>query len=67
LNNWDMALLKDTRITEGKTLELRFEAFNAFNHVQFSNPSGNIDSGNFGRITSARDPRILQVAMKFQF
>jgi hypothetical protein len=67
LNNWDMALLKDTKITESKELELRFEAFNIFNHAQFQNPNGSIDSSNFGRIIAANDPRILQVAAKFRF
>jgi hypothetical protein len=67
LYNFDMALLKDTKLTESKVLELRFEAFNIFNHAQFQNPNGNIDSSDFGRITAANDPRILQVAAKFRF
>jgi hypothetical protein len=45
----------------------RFELFNAFNHAQFLNPSGNVTSGNFGRVSEARDPRIGQVALKFIF
>ncbi|HXM97674.1 MAG TPA: hypothetical protein VN982_04300 [Candidatus Dormibacteraeota bacterium] len=48
-------------------LELRFEAFNVFNHAQFINPSGNIDSSTFGQVTAAWDPRILQLAAKFHF
>jgi hypothetical protein len=47
--------------------ELRFEAFNIFNHAQFQNPNGSIDSSNFGRIIAANDPRILQVAARFRF
>jgi hypothetical protein len=66
LNNWNMALLKTTQITESKELQLRFEAFNLFNHAQFMNPTGEINS-TFGVVTSARDPRILQVAAKFLF
>jgi hypothetical protein len=66
LNNWNMALLKTTKITESKELQLRFEAFNLFNHAQFMNPTGEINS-TFGVVTSARDPRILQVAAKFLF
>jgi hypothetical protein len=61
-----MALLKTTPITESKELQLRFEAFNLFNHAQFQNPTGEINS-TFGVVTSARDPRILQVAAKFLF
>ncbi len=67
LNNFNMALLKSTKITEAKELQLRFEAFNIFNHAQFTNPSGEINSSSFGMVTGARDPRILQVGAKFLF
>jgi hypothetical protein len=68
LNNWNMALLKTTKITESKQLELRFEAFNVFNHAQFANPSGEINSSSFGVVSSTlRDPRIMQLGAKFLF
>ena len=67
LNNFNMALAKSTKITESKELQLRFEAFNLFNHAQFSNPSGEINSSEFGMVTSARDPRIMQIGAKFLF
>lgn len=67
LNNWDMTLAKVTRITESKELELRVEAFNLFNHAQFGNPDGNINSNTFGIISSARDPRIVQLGARFTF
>ncbi len=67
LNNFNMALLKTTKITESKELQLRFEAFNLFNHAQFMNPGGEINSSTFGVVTSARDPRILQLGAKFLF
>jgi hypothetical protein len=67
LNNWDMALLKDTHITESKLLQFRLEFFNIFNHAQFQNPSGNINNGTFGFVTAANDPRIGQMALKFLF
>jgi len=67
INNWDMALLKDTRITETKLLQFRAEFFNIFNHAQFYNPPGDILNSNFGYVTQARDPRIGQVALKFLF
>jgi hypothetical protein len=44
LNNFDMALAKTTRFTESKELQLRLEAFHVFNHAQFSNPTGEINS-----------------------
>jgi hypothetical protein len=67
LNNWDLALLKDVRLTESKTLQFRVELFNAFNHTQFGNPTGNYLSRAFGLVTSARDPRIGQVGAKILF
>jgi hypothetical protein len=67
INNFDLALLKDTHITESKVLQLRFEFFNAFNHTQFQNPTGSILSGTFGFVTNANAPRIGQVALKFLF
>jgi hypothetical protein len=63
-NNWDFALHKDTRITEIISVQIRAEFFNAFNHAQFNLPSGSFTSSSFGRVTSARDPRIGQVSMK---
>jgi hypothetical protein len=67
LNNSDMALAKEVHFTESKALELRGEFFNTFNHAQFGTPSGLINSGSFGVVTSANNPRIGQVAAKFRF
>ena len=71
LNNWDMALLKDTKLTESKTIQFRFEAFNIWNHTQFSgqlSPGfGVFGSSGFGVISAAYDPRILQAGLKFLF
>jgi hypothetical protein len=63
-------LLKDTHITETTQLQFRAEAFNVFNHAQFNAPSGSISNsgkGGFGYVTTARDPRIMQVALKVVF
>ncbi len=67
IDNYDAALLKNTTITEGTKLQFRAEAFNVFNHAQFRNPHGRIDAGQFGLVTAANDPRILQVALKLLF
>jgi len=67
LNNWDFSLQKNTQIKERMSLQIRAEFFNIFNHAQFTNPSGNINSSHFSRVTGARDPRIGQVAVKFSF
>lgn len=70
LDNYDMALLKNLRVTEAKSVQLRLEAFNIFNHAQFFGPQavdGNISSSTFGEIVSAAPPRLLQLGMKFIF
>ena len=67
LNNFDMALLKNVNFSETKSLELRFEAFNTFNHTQFTNPTGEINSSQFGAVTNARAGRIMQLGAKFLF
>jgi hypothetical protein len=67
INNFDMALLKDTHITESKVLQFRLEFFNVFNHAQFQNPSGSILNGTFGYVTAANAPRIGQLALKLLF
>lgn len=67
LNNFNMALLKTTKVTESKEIQFRFEAFNAFNHAQFNTPNGLINASTFGLVTSARPARILQAGLKFLF
>jgi len=64
-NNTDFGFLKHTVIREQMAFDLRVEFFNIFNHAQFTNPSGNINSSNFGIVTNARDPRIGQLSAKF--
>ena len=68
--NTDFSLQKDTKITEGKTLQLRFEAYNVFNHTNFANPTASVSSVNFGRISAIRNftnSRQIQLAAKFLF
>ncbi|MDX1979234.1 MAG: hypothetical protein SFV51_03135, partial [Bryobacteraceae bacterium] len=64
LNNWDVSILKDTRIKETVTLQFRAEFFNFFNHAQFNAPDLNANSQFIGQIRSARDARISQLALK---
>jgi Carboxypeptidase regulatory-like domain/TonB dependent receptor len=68
--NTDLALLKSVRISEEKSLQLRMEVFNVFNHSQFFGPSavnGDISSPLFGQVVQAAPPRLLQFAAKFTF
>jgi TonB dependent receptor len=63
----DMSAFKSFRMTESKSLTLRWEVFNLFNRANFGNPSGTLSSAAFGQITSANDPRIMQAGLKFIF
>jgi hypothetical protein len=70
MENFDMALLKNLRLTETKSLQFRIEAFNVFNHAQFFGPQavdGNISSLTFGQVVSAAAPRLVQLGAKFTF
>jgi hypothetical protein len=64
---FNSGLSKQFRVTEGKNLQFRWEAFNLFNRVNYGNPSTNITSSNFGKITSANTARYMQFGLKFLF
>ncbi len=63
----DLAVSRDFALYERLTLKARVEAFNLFNHPNFFGPNGSLSSSNFGQITTANDPRILQAAVKLSF
>lgn len=75
-NNIDVALIKQTRISEGKNIEFRAEALNAANHPFFPNPNMTVtaaqsvkDTG-FGQIsasTLSNYARRLQLSLRFIF
>jgi len=65
--NTDLGVIKNTKITERLSIQFRSEFFNIFNNVNFRPPSTNAASAQFGRITAAADPRILQFAIKIVF
>lgn len=70
--NWDMGAFKNIPITERWRAQLRGEFFNTFNHANFTSTSNNypvigVSSGGFGTITTAYDPRIIQLALKVVF
>lgn len=75
VNNTDAALVKDTTIRERFSLQLRFEAFNVFNQVQFAQPDNLIaDVSTFGFSTATvvrpdgtTSNRQLQLALKLKF
>ncbi|HZT30306.1 MAG TPA: carboxypeptidase regulatory-like domain-containing protein [Bryobacteraceae bacterium] len=67
LQNLDAGLFKTFQVDEQRRFEIRWEIFNSLNRPNFLNPNNSFSSPNFGRILSARDPRILQLAAKFYF
>ncbi|MEO7651066.1 MAG: hypothetical protein ABIZ80_11410, partial [Bryobacteraceae bacterium] len=76
ITNWDATLFKEVPLgKENRMLELRWEAYNVFNHSQFLgvdngarfDVSGNQVNTRFGQVISARSPRIMQVSLRFRF
>jgi hypothetical protein len=81
ISNWDMGLVKYFDITERAKFQFRVETFNTFNHTQWgvdpatqggggpgtSAEVNNVNSGNFGALTSARPPRVIQFGGKVTF
>jgi len=63
----NLSLVKNTRVSESMSLQLRMEAFNAFNRANFDLPDSVFGSGTFGRINSAGAPRHMQLGMKLLF
>ncbi len=65
--NTDTGLIKNFALLEGTSLQFRAEFFNMFNNVNFSQPQNYLGTASTGQITSASDPRILQLALKLAF
>jgi len=66
-HNWDLSLFKNIRATERINLQFRAEAFNVWNHASFRNPNMNSSSRDFGTISDAGPPRLIQLALKLLF
>ena len=68
-NQWDLdvAVTRTFRMTEGQRLEFRWEAYNVTNSFRSQNPNSDASNQLFGEIRAARDPRIMQFALKYSF
>jgi hypothetical protein len=64
---WDASLSKQFPIWERLKLRLGGEFFNVLNHTNFSGVTATFGSGTYGRVTSARDPRKVQLNARFEF
>jgi len=74
-NNWDLTVFKDFPVKEAAKFQLRWEAYNVFNHTQWSsvNSAARFDAQGrqvntlFGTVTAARGPRVMQGSLRFEF
>jgi hypothetical protein len=67
VNNVDLALFKNFRLTESLALQVRSEFFNAFNHANWGQPGRDVGVSGFGVVSSAADPRIIQFGLKLTY
>jgi hypothetical protein len=75
INNWDISFFKNFPVGENKKFQFRMEMYNVLNHTQFENvnvvarfnPAGEQTNNQFGRVTSARQERRMQLALRFNF
>lgn len=65
--NLDVAVIRRVTLRAGKTIEGRVEFFNITNTPALGAPNGTFGSAAFGTITTALDPRVIQLAVKFTF
>jgi hypothetical protein len=63
----DLSLFKNISLVGTHRLQFRVEAFNLFNQTRFNQPGNQAGTANFGRVTSAEDGRIVQLAIKYNF
>ncbi len=64
---WDASIAKQFPVTEHAKFSLRGEFFNFLNHTNWSGVDTNLGSGTYGRVTSARDPRRIQISARLDF
>ncbi len=66
-NSFDIAIHKNVAFRDGMRLQFGLETFNTFNHPQFDAVGGQVGAATFGIVTSARDPRVMQLRAKLSF
>jgi hypothetical protein len=68
INNWDISVVKRTRLNERITSEFRTDFTNAMNRAQFAGPNTSPTSSAFGAVTSeAQWPRTIQFSLKLVY
>ena len=67
-NNWDISLYKTFTLREQTTLQFRADAFNPFNHTEFSGVGLNRSApSSFSKVTSAKNARNLMLGLRLQW
>ena len=64
---WDISLFKNIYVNERVHAQFRLESFNTFNHTNWSSIGASKGASTFGLVTGARDPRIVQLALKLYY
>jgi hypothetical protein len=75
VNNWNLAVFKNFRLGGPRAFQFRVEAYNVLNTIQFRDidrsarfdPEGNQVDSNFGKATRSRNPRVMQISVRFSF
>ena len=65
--NWDLSLYRNVRLERGTVFQLRAEAYNVFNHTNFSGIQTTLGTSNYGQVTSAGPERSMQFGAKLTF
>jgi hypothetical protein len=75
VSNWNTSLFKNFSLKERFRFQFRAEAYNTFNHTQYSsvnttitfNAAGVNTNSAAGQVTGVRDPRVMQLALRLMF
>jgi len=67
MNNWDVSISKNFRIQERRTIQLRGEFFNIWNHLSYNNMETTLGNAGFGSINGSDPARVIQLAARFEF
>ena len=67
INLWDFSIIREFRVRESMRIAFHADFFNMLNHAIFGFPNTSLVSAAFGTISSAGEPRDIQLGLKFNF
>ncbi len=66
--NWDISLLKTTKVNDRINAQFRAEFFNTFNHPQFAAPDNGVTDAAFGAVSAQyNNPRLIQFSLRINY